>query len=172
MSKPYRLYQRGRTWWIQTAGRRLTTGCTDEAFAKIWALSFERREAVLDLMREDPLLRESVEAFIDETRAAKQSGHIYGISIGSQVKIGFTCRSPEKRLGQLQTGQSAVMSLIALQDGTREDEQRLHRQFRHARVRGEWFDADDVEVSEWLRKHSWYKRGPEKMELLSKGAEL
>ncbi len=60
-----------------------------------------------------------------------------------RVKIGYTSGSPYVRLGALQTGSPVELALIAVHDGTMEDERRLHEQFADSRIHGEWFDMTE-----------------------------
>ena len=155
-----RIFLRGKTWWIQSGGgKRISTGCRDEMLARIWAAGYDRREMVVEMLQTDPLLRESIEAYIDATRQARNEGMLYAARSGDLVKLGFTSRSPEKRIQQLQTAQGLPLELVALRKGTRDDERRLHEAMRRARVRGEWFDARDPLVAFWLEKHQWRKNG-------------
>jgi len=55
------------------------------------------------------------------------------------IKIGFTDKPMEKRLDLLQTGNSFPLRVLGMMEGAKQDERRLHRQFRGSRVRGEWF---------------------------------
>jgi hypothetical protein len=57
------------------------------------------------------------------------------------VKIGWTGDgSVRKRLSSLQTAHSKNLTCLATCEGTPKDEKRLHRRFRHLRIRGEWFN--------------------------------
>jgi hypothetical protein len=114
---------------------------------------------VLDMLRSDPLLRESIEAYLADVKQAKTEGLIYAVRAGDDVKIGFTSRSPRKRLKELQIGHGLPLRLVATKRGTRVDEQTLHWRLRHARVRGEWFNANDPEVAKWLENNPRSKIG-------------
>lgn len=65
---------------------------------------------------------------------------------GEAVKIGFTSGKPERRLCGLQTGSPTKLELAAFIKGTPSLERKMHREFAHARLRGEWFDLDDSDV--------------------------
>lgn len=54
------------------------------------------------------------------------------------IKIGLA-RNPVKRLRGMQTGNSRHLAIICLLVGTRETEQLLHREWKDAHLRGEWF---------------------------------
>lgn len=61
-----------------------------------------------------------------------QDGH------SGAVKIGVA-RYPQNRMRELQVGASAQLRLIATVPGGRMLERKLHDDFRHLRIRGEWF---------------------------------
>ena len=75
------------------------------------------------------------------------AGRIYYIAATEgevpRVKIGFTSGSPYARLRTLQTGSPCPLVLVAVHDGTLEDEKRLHAEFSESRVHGEWFDMTE-----------------------------
>lgn len=73
------------------------------------------------------------------------SGWVYFIASPEtgRVKIGYTSKSPETRLKNLQTGSPTELKLMCFQPGTRDDEQRLHELLAEFRLHGEWFDAAD-----------------------------
>ena len=87
-------------------------------------------------------------------------GKIYFITKFSEIKIGFTTLSPEKRLKQLNTGSSNQLYLLGYISGTMQIESDLHKKFNSIRVRnnGEWFYGTDElidyinEVNEWPHK--------------------
>ncbi len=56
----------------------------------------------------------------------------------SLIKVGFAS-DPWQRLSSLQVGSPTRLELLAWQEGTRQDETKLHEQFAGYRVRGEWF---------------------------------
>ncbi len=57
---------------------------------------------------------------------------------GGPIKIGFA-ESVTKRFRTLQTGHHEKLVLLTYLDGNVRQERRLHREFRAARIRGEWF---------------------------------
>lgn len=69
----------------------------------------------------------------------KQS-YIYAVQgkLTRLVKIGVSV-CPKSRLQTLQTGSPDWLSLIASWPGSRQDEKRIHQQFRVDRSHGEWF---------------------------------
>lgn len=64
---------------------------------------------------------------------------IYFISDGEHLKIGYTKGSAQKRLTQLQTGNSRALQLVATMPGGMETESELHNHFSPYRLTGEWF---------------------------------
>lgn len=71
-----------------------------------------------------------------------RTGAVYFIeSVGlERIKIGFA-GEPEKRLRQLQTGSSSPLRLIGCIPGGQHLEAKLHNDFAHLRLDGEWFLA-------------------------------
>lgn len=71
--------------------------------------------------------------------------YIYVIAVleDGPVKIGFS-KSPDKRLRQLQTGQADVLRLFHSEpielDKVHLMEQVVHRENRHRKIKGEWFN--------------------------------
>ena len=54
------------------------------------------------------------------------------------VKIGFS-RDPVARLKQMQTGNSALLTIETVINGNMREERAIHRLFLRHRIRGEWF---------------------------------
>lgn len=73
-------------------------------------------------------------------RRRKRGTYVYFVeAIGSgRVKIGFT-KSPEDRLGSIQTGCPFPLKLLAVVAGSEFDESELHERFASYRSQGEWF---------------------------------
>ena len=77
----------------------------------------------------------------------------------SVVKIGYTSTPNESvnydaartRLSSLQTGAWRDLVCIAAAPGSRIEEARLHEEFDHYHVRGEWF-LNHCEVRAWVRR--------------------
>lgn len=69
------------------------------------------------------------------------TGRVYFITDGELIKIGYS-GAPEVRLSDLQTHSGRELEILKTIPGTYEDERRLHTQFSHLRVRGEWFQSD------------------------------
>lgn len=155
-----RLYLRGNVWWLQAYGRRVSTGCVDKVSAQLWAATHERMHVVITALKTDPLLREAVETYLADAQRAKCKGFIYALKAGAEVKLGFTSKSPARRIRQLQTGQALPLELVALVPGTRLDERQLHARLRAARIRGEWFDANHPDVKAWVSVHEYTSRTP------------
>lgn len=64
-----------------------------------------------------------------------------------KIKIGIS-RDPQRRMRQLQTGNSSKLELIALQpaiDGY-EDERVAHLKAKHLQIHGEWYEPEAIEV--------------------------
>ncbi len=61
------------------------------------------------------------------------------------VKIGHSL-DPVKRISALRTSSAFPLELASVIDGTKDDEARLHDQFAHLRLNGEWFElSGDLE---------------------------
>ena len=66
---------------------------------------------------------------------------VYFMKAGELVKIGTTKGSVAARAAQLQTGCPHKIEVLCVINGGHDRESRLHRQFAHLRVHGEWFFA-------------------------------
>lgn len=66
---------------------------------------------------------------------------VYFMKAGELVKIGMTRGNVLTRAAQLQTGCPHKIEVLCTINGDQERESRLHRQFAHLRVHGEWFFA-------------------------------
>lgn len=76
-------------------------------------------------------------------------GKIYLIFNGNgQYKIGYTKRSPEERLNELQTGNAETLTLIKIFETNRakEIEKILHRRYKAYQTSGEWFQLPPGET--------------------------
>lgn len=80
--------------------------------------------------------------------AARDGSSVYFAGSGGQVKIGWS-RKVSARLAQLQTGSPIPIKLLGTMPGGRAVERRLHQQFAHLRLAGEWF-ADDPELLAYI----------------------
>jgi len=76
---------------------------------------------------------------------------IYFIQNGQNgdIKIG-TSQSPKKRLAELQIGTPSKLKLLKTINGNKNDEMKLHQQFHHLKIRGEWFKLSD-ELLNYIR---------------------
>lgn len=84
---------------------------------------------------------------------AAGSGCVYLLESGGRYKIGIS-RDVMKRLAQLRAGQSPFpITLVHSVEGYGyvEFEGRLHKQFAHARVRGEWFALTESDLADVLK---------------------
>lgn len=82
-------------------------------------------------------VRPAVEAL--EAAIAKRDGSsVYFAEAGNRIKIGWSKRVAS-RVATLQTGNSAPVRLLGTTPGGRALERRLHQEFAHARIAGEWF---------------------------------
>lgn len=81
-------------------------------------------------------------AFLADEWRARTVRKVYFIGhelkVGSEVKIGVAYE-PHKRLSTLQTGYPKSLRVLATVEGGETEEEKLHRRYRHARLRGEWF---------------------------------
>jgi hypothetical protein len=66
---------------------------------------------------------------------------IYFIQQGDHgpIKIGFAEINVTRRVAQVQTGNPETLTCLAVKEGTKEEEQKLHAQFDNFRLCGEWF---------------------------------
>jgi hypothetical protein len=67
-------------------------------------------------------------------------GYIYFVAQRDAVKIGFSVY-PDKRIGNIQTANSEPLEVLGYYRGEQEEEKRLHVQFAHLKIKGEWFRA-------------------------------
>jgi hypothetical protein len=68
---------------------------------------------------------------------------VYFVGAAEAVKIGRT-RNVAARLRSLATASAVPLALLGTVPGDRQLEARLHWQWRHLRLRGEWFRADQA----------------------------
>ncbi len=83
--------------------------------------------------------------------AANAPTFVYFIACQDMVKIGFT-NSIKTRLRTLQCGLPFDLALLGFHVGDSDAERRLHRQFKHLHVRGEWFHLTG-EIRDYVRRH-------------------
>jgi hypothetical protein len=80
---------------------------------------------------------------------------------GGPVKIGTTRRlRMDKRLQALQTGNPERLHIVRMIRGGVELERAMHARFKHLRLQGEWFEAED-ELAEWVS----YRATPDAVEV-------
>lgn len=79
---------------------------------------------------------------------SKMRGFVYFIASPEtgRVKIGYTSKSPDSRLRNLQTGSPTPLRLMCFQPGTKADEAHLHEVLSPYRLHGEWFEATDLVI--------------------------
>lgn len=71
-----------------------------------------------------------------------KSGFVYFVMfLDEYIKIGWS-KDVHARIRELQTGSPEDLVLLGFCHGDPTDERNLHHQFRHLRIRGEWFAAD------------------------------
>lgn len=75
-----------------------------------------------------------------EEPPAKTPGYVYFIlDKDGRVKIGYSARSPRKRMATLQTAHAGTLRLLGFMRGDKSSERELHNRFAHLHIRGEWF---------------------------------
>jgi len=76
--------------------------------------------------------------------ARPPEGHIYYLSDGERVKIGFTI-DWERRQKTYRTHNAGDLTLLALRPARRPEETMVHRRFKHLRIGdSEWFTPGQV----------------------------
>lgn len=65
--------------------------------------------------------------------------HVYFVTDGRAIKIGFAQSGVRERMGHLQIGNPMPLFLLGAIEGTWSDERALHRRFQVIRLGGEWF---------------------------------
>lgn len=108
-------------------------------------------EAVMHHLNSRPAMAEIAQQALDEKakeerrqRADRERkhGHVYFLRIGDRVKIGFST-DPDRRIRNLETQGGSRADEVVTRRGSRALEAKLHRQFEHLRLDGEWFTMDD-----------------------------
>lgn len=79
-------------------------------------------------------------AVMESVIAVRDGSSVYFAEAGDRVKIGWSKRV-SARLAELQTGSAVPIRLIGAIPGGRALERRLHEEFAHLRLSGEWFSA-------------------------------
>lgn len=71
-----------------------------------------------------------------------------------KYKIGFTDRTTNKRIKELQTGSHSAMTVVQEYESknARQIETILHRWHRSKRISGEWFDLTNEDVQDFKNR--------------------
>jgi hypothetical protein len=85
---------------------------------------------------------------------------VYFIRAGDAIKIGYTTNLAARKRA-LETASAVPLELLASVPGDRSEEARLHREWWHLHIQGEWFRADE----ELLRYARELDGGPPVVEL-------
>jgi hypothetical protein len=75
---------------------------------------------------------------------------VYFIRAGDAIKIGYTTNLAARKRA-LETASAASLELLGAVPGDRGEEARLHREWWHLHIRGEWFQADG-ELLRYIRE--------------------
>lgn len=94
-----------------------------------------------------------------------------------RLKIGYTSKSVESRLKNLQTGSAGQLMVMATRPGTKEDESFLHNYFASQRLHGEWFEMNEALFDHlcevvWTAGHVTARMGLEAPDWLSRGLRM
>jgi hypothetical protein len=74
---------------------------------------------------------------------------VYFLRGGDVIKIGYTTNLAARQRA-LETASAVPLELLASVPGDRREEARLHREWWHLHIRGEWFHADE-ELLRYIR---------------------
>lgn len=81
---------------------------------------------------------------------------VYLLQVGDipQYKIGVTSGDVNKRVKQLQTGNSDKIIVVNVfkSDFNRKIESRLHKKYETKRLEGEWFQLNDEDVNNFINE--------------------
>jgi hypothetical protein len=75
---------------------------------------------------------------------------VYFIRAGDAIKIGYTTNLAARKRS-LETASAVPLELLGAIPGDRREEARLHRDWWHLHIRGEWFQADE-ELLRYIRE--------------------
>jgi hypothetical protein len=93
-------------------------------------------------------LNTNLHTLYDTIKSEKQVGYVYLIKMDSHYKIGIS-KNPKRRLKAFSTmPQEVEVILTAKVNDYARIEEELHEKYKEKRVRGEWFELDDLEVKE------------------------
>lgn len=87
----------------------------------------------------DPLIERVKQGIRDELDGNVAGSWIYYIRMGDEIKIGVS-NDPLRRAQALSLNASHI---LAIEPGTQLLERKRHAEFRHLRLHGEWFRAED-----------------------------
>jgi hypothetical protein len=75
----------------------------------------------------------------------KHKGFVYFVQgqCGGAIKIGYSVK-PDERLKSLQTGYPDTLLILAMIPADEYMEKKLHREFEHCKLNGEWFRPDKM----------------------------
>ena len=80
-------------------------------------------------------------------------------TVSQEIKIGYSKRSPEQRLRDLQTGNPHKLLLLGSISGRRDDEGCFHSRFAKHQLEGEWFNGLIIEeVLAIISEHAQQRR--------------
>jgi hypothetical protein len=120
-------------------------------FARPW-----RDKQFLDWLRLEGF-EMSRHAFLRHRRAIRckaiRGDIVYILQAGSFLKIGFTTKTVDARIGELQTGCPYPIRVLAVIRGSQKLESELHRRFAAHRAEGEWFNAHP-EILDYVSAHN------------------
>jgi hypothetical protein len=75
---------------------------------------------------------------------------VYFLRAGDAIKIGYTTNLAARKRA-LETASAVPLELLASIPGDRSEEARLHREWWHLHIRGEWFHVDE-ELLRYIRE--------------------
>jgi hypothetical protein len=93
-----------------------------------------------------------------------KQGFVYVVEATHATKIGWTA-DPERRFDALERKLNDHLYVWACVAGTRTDELRAHKRWRHLHIGGEWFESDAsllaaAEAGELLGRRGLCRFGP------------
>ena len=79
-------------------------------------------------------------------RSEDPTGIVYliGCDRSQSLKIGYTGRNIKERLRELQKEHHFPLRVLVTREGTKKAEERLLNRFEHLKIRGEWFEWNEV----------------------------
>ena len=78
-----------------------------------------------------------------------RNGGVYFIRSGDNgpIKIGYSSNGPQARMGELQVGSPEELKIVGWVPGPKPLEKKIHTFLDGWKIRGEWFEADEVVFS-------------------------